>query len=89
MTYRLCHSSRHSGQTWSEVKKAKSVELGRRVRQLRLLKGWTQEYVADQADLHVTYLASIEAGNRNPSLLSLVAIARGLDLTLSEMLEGL
>lgn len=62
--------------------------LGIRVRQLRTERGATQEQLAEAAQLHVTYIASIEAGRRNPSLLSLLAIARGFGVPLSTLVEG-
>lgn len=36
-----------------------------------------------------TYLASIEVGSRNVTLMNLAKIARGFDLSLSEFFEGI
>ncbi len=58
---------------------------GQRVRELRLSKGLSQEELAFQAGMHRTYLGGIERGDRNPSLENIAAIAKALDVTLSEL----
>ena len=64
----------------------KSVEerFGERVRELRRAKGLSQEELAFKANVHRTYLGSIERGERNPSLKNINAIARALGVSLSE-----
>ena len=62
--------------------------LGRRIRQLRQLRGWSQEYLADEAGMHRTYMWGIEQGVRNPSLRHLARIASALHVSLSELFEG-
>lgn len=62
--------------------------LGARVRQCREDRQWTQEELAERAELDRSYIAGIEAGLRNPSMKAMVRIARGLDLTLSELLQA-
>jgi transcriptional regulator with XRE-family HTH domain len=61
---------------------------GWRVRQLRERKNWTQERLAEHAELDRSYIAGIEAGLRNPSLVSVWKIAKALDVTLAVLLEG-
>jgi transcriptional regulator with XRE-family HTH domain len=63
-------------------------QLGERVRELRRAAGLTQEALADRCGLHVTYIAGIESGRRNPSLNSITALARGLAVSASKLLEG-
>lgn len=41
---------------------------GDRVSGLRAEAGWTQEQLAERADLHRSYVAGIESGARNPTL---------------------
>lgn len=67
---------------------ASSKALGERVRRLRIAKKWTLENLAFRAGMHVTYLSSIEHGNRNPTLNVLVGIAKALSVTTSKLLEG-
>ncbi len=61
--------------------------LGWRVRQLREAKGWTQEILAERVALDRSYVAGIEAGLRNPSIKAVAKIARGLGISLSELLQ--
>lgn len=59
------------------------------MRQHRSILGISQEELALRADLDRTYISGIERGVRNPSLTSLVALAGGLDMNLSQLLAGL
>ncbi len=58
---------------------------GRRVRELRLARGLSQEELAFKAGVHRTYLGGIERGERNPALKNIVAIAEALGISLSEL----
>ena len=60
---------------------------GRRVRSLRRRRGLTQEGLAERADLHATYLGSIERGERNVTLAKIVAIARALGVRPAALLS--
>ena len=62
--------------------------LGARVRRLREAKSWTQEVLAERADLDRSYIAGIEAGLRNPSVKAAAKLARGLGVSLSELFES-
>ena len=62
--------------------------VGARVRHCREKRQWTQEDLAERAELDRSYIAGIEAGLRNPSIKAVAKIARGLDLTLSELLQS-
>jgi transcriptional regulator with XRE-family HTH domain len=62
------------------------VRFGRRLRQLRGRRGWTQVLMAERLGLDRSYLADTERGKRNISLVNLEIIANGLDLTLSQLL---
>ena len=62
--------------------------LGLRVRQLREGKDWTQERLADGAGLDRSYIAGIEAGLRNPSFRALARIAKGLGVSVSEVVAN-
>ncbi len=58
---------------------------GSRVRELRAKLGLSQEKFADRCGLHRTYMGGIERGERNPSLVNIARIAKGLGITLSEL----
>ena len=60
--------------------------VGRNVRRLRLEKGVTQEQLAHDAELDVTYLRGIERERRNPSLMLLARLAGALDVELPSLL---
>jgi transcriptional regulator with XRE-family HTH domain len=62
--------------------------LGSRVRQLRHDEGWTQKVLADRAGPDRSYIAGIEAGLRNPSVKALRKVARGLGVSLSELVAN-
>lgn len=68
-------------------KRAEAVAkaLGRRIRQLRQDKGWSQEFLADEAGMHRTYLWGIEQGVRNPSVRHLSQIADALGVTVAAL----
>ena len=63
--------------------------LGVRIQELRKKKGLSQEKFALQIDMDRTYLASVEAGKRNISVNNIKKIADGLDVSISELFEGL
>lgn len=49
--------------------------------------GISQEEAASRAGIHRTYFADVERGARNVGLKNVVAIARGLDVTPSDLLK--
>ena len=65
------------------------IEVGRLIRKHRHAKGWSREELADRADVHRTFISSIERGVRNPTVTSLHRVASAMGLTVSELLEGL
>lgn len=42
--------------------------VGHRIQSPRLERGWTQEQLAEYADLHVSYISTLEKGKKNPSI---------------------
>ena len=62
---------------------------GLKVQQLRKESGMSQERFALSIDMDRTYLASIEAGKRNISLCNIEKIAKGLNISVSELLSGI
>jgi transcriptional regulator with XRE-family HTH domain len=61
--------------------------VGGNVRRLRKHRGLTQEQLAFEARLDLTYIGGIERGRRNPSVLVLARIADALDTELVELLR--
>jgi transcriptional regulator with XRE-family HTH domain len=58
------------------------VFLGKRIRALRKVKGWTQEELGKQADISYKFLGEIERGVQNASFSILVKIAHALAVEL-------
>ena len=61
--------------------------VGRNIRRLRQARGLTQEELAFEAEIDLTYLGGIERGRRNPSLLVMVRIASALSARPAELLS--
>jgi transcriptional regulator with XRE-family HTH domain len=59
--------------------------LGARVKHLRTERGWSQEHLAEQAALHVTYVSGIERGRRNVSIDILARVARAFEIELRDL----
>lgn len=60
---------------------------GRTVRRLRKQRGLSQEELAARAGMHLNHLSTIERGERNCGILSLLKLARGLDVPVATLLE--
>jgi transcriptional regulator with XRE-family HTH domain len=63
------------------------VRVGQNVRTIRSERRLTQEQVAFEAKIDLTYLGGIERGRRNPSLLVLVRIAAALKVDPRDLLK--
>ena len=61
--------------------------VGANVRRARQKAGLTQEQVALQADIDLTYMGGIERGRRNPTVLVLVRLADALGVDPTELLK--
>ena len=61
-------------------------EFAGKVRSRRFLLSLTQEQLAEKVDFHVNYIGGIERAERNPSLTSLVALAKGLECSVKDLL---
>ncbi|MCE7995155.1 MAG: helix-turn-helix transcriptional regulator [Roseivirga sp.] len=64
-------------------------KLGARIKQLREERGLDQKAFAFDCEIGRTQLYMIENGKTNPRLLTLMRIAKGLEVTVSDLLEGL
>jgi transcriptional regulator with XRE-family HTH domain len=63
------------------------VGLGTAIRERRKELVMTQNQLAQQSNVHRTYISDIDRGRRNVSLSVLYAVATGLNLTVLELLE--
>lgn len=63
---------------------------GERLRELRRERGWeSQEAFAHHVQMDRTYISGIERGARNPTLLVIVRLARGLGVAPADLMAAL
>ena len=65
------------------------LKVGKRVRNLRTDRGWSQEELADRSGVNRSYMSRVELGKSDVSLSVLHKIARTLGLSLAELLTGI
>ncbi|WP_302814824.1 helix-turn-helix domain-containing protein [Ruthenibacterium lactatiformans] len=53
-----------------------TVALGKKIRSLRQARGWTQEQLAEYADLHVSYIVLLEKGANRATIETLEKLAK-------------
>ena len=63
------------------------MAFGLAIQKRRREMGISQEEAAARAGIHRTYFADVERGARNVGLKNVVAIARGLDITPSDLMK--
>jgi transcriptional regulator with XRE-family HTH domain len=63
--------------------------LGKRVRELRDARDWSQEQMGEASGMHWTYIGQVERGERNLTLESIQKIAKAFRLKISELFQGL
>ena len=61
-------------------------DFGRAVRHFRDKRGWSQELLAEKADLNRSYLGDVERGRVIPSLATAGKLATALELPLSSLM---
>jgi transcriptional regulator with XRE-family HTH domain len=59
----------------------------RLLKSARLTKGISQEALAELAGLHRTYVGSVERGERNIAVDNMEALAKALELDISDLLR--
>ena len=69
----------------SEIQKT----IGLRILELRNTTGLSQEKFALKIEMDRTYLASVESGKRNISIVNLEKIIKGLNITFAEFFENM
>ncbi len=62
-------------------------KFGSHLKSLRESKGMSQEKLGLISDLHPTYISLLERGINQPSLTSLIALAKSLNIKLIELLQ--
>lgn len=63
------------------------MALGKRIREARIQKGYTQQDLADRAEIGTVYLSEIERGVKMPSLKIFVRIIDALEVSADYVLR--
>ena len=63
------------------------IRLGQIIRNKREQKNLTQIELASKAGVDRNYIGMLERGERNPSFLSLQKVAKGLDISVEELIK--
>jgi transcriptional regulator with XRE-family HTH domain len=61
---------------------------GRNVSRIRGEKNFSQDKLAEKANLDRTYLSGIERGVRNPGIKTVLRVARALGVTVDQLCKG-
>lgn len=64
------------------------VDVGRRIKEKRVVQKMTQEQLAERTNLSVAYIGMLERGKRTPSRETFIVIADELNATADELLYG-
>jgi transcriptional regulator with XRE-family HTH domain len=63
--------------------------LGERIRAARKGKGWTQEALADEANIDRSYIGGVERGTRNLTFTVLCEICKALECDIAAITKGI
>lgn len=63
------------------------VEVGRRIRALRLARGWTMAQLAEVTDMSVQYVSEIEHGKKSMTLSKLYSMAQALEVSVDRLIS--
>jgi transcriptional regulator with XRE-family HTH domain len=66
-----------------------SIQLGKKVRELRRERGWRQIDLAAHAELSKTHVNELERGKREVGLNALERLAGALDLKVSDLMKAI
>jgi len=58
---------------------------GERIRLLRKNKGWSQEKLAEKANLNTKYMGIIERNEKSPTLHTIISISKALNIPTKEL----
>ncbi len=59
--------------------------VGQQVRLMRQRRGWSQEVLAELADLHRSYVGAVERGEHNIGIDSVERLAQALEITICRL----
>ena len=65
------------------------LRLGARLREFRKDRGWRQIDLSQHSGVHEVHISDLERGTREGGLRTLVALAKALEITLSDLVLGI
>lgn len=65
------------------------IAFGQSIRARREALGFSQETLAEHCGFDRTYISMLERGTRNPSLMNVVKLAKGLGTSVSDLTKAL
>jgi len=71
------------------IKEEILIRFGERVREIRKIKGLSQEALSFKANLHRTYIGMIERAEKNITLVNIEKIANALEVNISTLLTDI
>lgn len=69
------------------MERVELIELGKIIKSKRELKGLTLLELAEKSGVDRNYIGMLERGERNPSYLSLLKIAKGLNIQVFNLVK--
>jgi transcriptional regulator with XRE-family HTH domain len=66
-----------------------TAQFAANLRRLRLAAGLTQERLSAVTQMEPSEISRLERGGRDPQLVTMVRLARGLDVTVAELVAGI
>ena len=63
------------------------ISFGKKVRDLRIKSGYSQEAFAFECDLHRTYIGCIERGEKNITIVNIEKIAKALKVEVYKLFQ--
>lgn len=70
------------------AKNSIQIQFGKKVRELRLERGYSQEAFAFECQLHRTYIGCIERGEKNITITNIEKIAKALGVEISQLFSS-
>ena len=73
--------------TVKSIEEKQLLAFAKHLKQLRQQYGFTQETLSGASGLDLSHIARIETARRNPKLTTLIILAEGMKIPLSELLD--
>lgn len=72
---------------WGIGMKNVNEQIGQRIKEIRKVKGLTQETLSEKAEISARYLSRLEVGQQSASIETLARIAHALEVELRDLFE--